>query len=136
MRYVDANVVIRYLTQDDPEKGAACTALFRRVAAAQEEITSCEAVIAETVYVLSSRSLLGLDRADIRARLTVLLGFRGFRLRQKRVYLRALDLYAAHPTLDFEDALCVAHMEDEGISEILSYDHDFDRLPAARRVEP
>lgn len=136
MRYVDANVVIRYLTQDDPAKGAACTALFRRVAAAQEEVTSCEAVIAEIVYVLSSRSLYGLDRTDIHARLTVLLGFRGFRLRQKQVYLRALDLYAANTMLDFEDALCVAHMENEGVAEILTYDHDFDRVPAVKRAEP
>ena len=54
----------------------------------------------------------------------------------KRVCIRALDLYAQHPFLDFADALGVAHMEARGISEILSYDRDFDRLPGVARVEP
>lgn len=31
MRFVDANIFIRYLTRDDPAKGAACLSLFQRV---------------------------------------------------------------------------------------------------------
>ena len=65
-----------------------------------------------------------------------ILTLRALRLPQKRVYLRALDLYASSPFLDFEDALAVAHMEQRGIREVLSYDRDFDRVEGITRVEP
>lgn len=38
--------------------------------------------------------------------------------------------------LDFGDALAVAHMENRGIREILSYDTDFDRIKSVQRTEP
>ena len=43
-----------------------------------------------------------------------------------------------HRTLPsiFKDALGVAYMERYGITEILSYDADFDRVPGVRRVAP
>jgi predicted nucleic acid-binding protein len=61
---------------------------------------------------------------------------RGLKLPGKQIYLEALDIYAAQPSLDFEDALCVAHMGQLGLDEILSYDNDFDRIPSVHRVEP
>jgi predicted nucleic acid-binding protein len=57
-------------------------------------------------------------------------------LPRRETYLRALDLYAAHRGLDFEDALAVAHMEQQGITELYSYDEDFDQVAGIRRLEP
>jgi predicted nucleic acid-binding protein len=59
----------------------------------------------------------------------------GLRIEHKRTYFRALDLYAA-TNVDFGDALSVAHMERLGITRIVSFDRDFDRLPGIERVEP
>ena len=136
MRFLDTNIIIRFLTRDDPVKSADCHALFQRLASGAESVTTSEVIIAEVVYVLSSRSQYGLTNADIRGRLLPLLAARGLRLPQKRVCLRALDLYAAHPFLDYEDALTIAHMEQEGITELYSYDGDFDRVAGVQRVEP
>ena len=52
------------------------------------------------------------------------------------LYLRALDLYASSPFLDFEDALSAAYIEKQGLTEILSYDADFDRVSGIVRQEP
>ncbi|MBI2323120.1 MAG: PIN domain-containing protein [Chloroflexi bacterium] len=60
----------------------------------------------------------------------------GLQLPKKRLYLRALDLYTAHPFLDFGDALAAAHIQGQGLTEILSYDSDFERLPGVQRIEP
>ena len=60
---------------------------------------------------------------------------RGLRLPSKNLYLQELDIYAAHLALDFEDVLCVAHMSQEMINEILSYGTHFDRVEAVQRVE-
>ena len=103
----------------------------------EEELFTCEAIVTEVVYVLSSRSApYRLSHEEIRARLVPILTLRGLRLPQKRVYIEALDLYATSPYLDFEDALAAAHMERNGVTEIVSYDRDFDRVAGLQRVEP
>ena len=77
-----------------------------------------------------------LSHEQIRARLLPILTLRGLKLPQKRVCLQALDLYASYPSVDFEDALAVAHMEQRGITAIVSYDRDFDRVAGLRRADP
>ena len=137
MRFLDANVIIRYLTKDDEAKAEACYALFQRVNAGEEDVFTCEAIITEVVYVLSSsRSPYRLSHEEVRARLLPMLAIRGLKLPQKGTYMRALELYASFPFLDFEDAVAAAYMERLGIREILSYDRDFDRLDGIARVEP
>ena len=137
MRFLDTNVILRYLTRDDDAKAKACYELFQRVQRGEEELTTCEAIVAEVVYVLSSPRLsYRLNHAQIRARLLPILTLRGLKLPHKRVCLRALDLYASSAFLDFEDAVAVAHMEQRSITEIVSYDRDFDRLAGLRRAEP
>lgn len=136
MRFADANIFIRALIGDDPIRKAACDDLFHKIDRGEVEIVTCEAVITEIVYVLSSRSRYGLSHTEIRGRLSPLIRMRGLRLPGKQIYLEALDIYASRPAIDFEDAVCVAHMRQMGIDEILSYDKDFDRMPNIHRVEP
>ena len=137
MRFLDTNIFLRYLTRDDEEKAEACYLLFQRAKQGEEDLFTCEAIITEVVYVLSSnRAPYRLSHDEIRARLTPLLTLRGIRIPQKRIYIRALDIYASLPSLDFEDALAVAHMERVGATEIVSYDRDFDLVTGLERVEP
>lgn len=136
MRFLDANVFIRVLTGDDPAKGEASRALFERLRDGNDEATTCEAVIAEVVYVLSSRVTYGLTHAEIRDRFKPLIELRGLRITHKTSYLRALDLYASASHLDFEDAVILAHMEREGWTELVSYDRGFDRIGGTVRTEP
>lgn len=125
---VDTNVFVRYLTQDDLAKSAASCALFQKVRDKQEELLTSEAIIGEVAYVLSARGGYNLARPVLK--------LSGLKLTYKRTCLRALEIYVAHPRLDFEDALAAAHMERIGVSRIVSYDRDFDRLPGIQRDEP
>ena len=137
MKFLDTNVVLRFLTRDDEAKAADCYRLFQRVQQGEEELLTCESVVSEAAYVLSSSRLsYRLTHEEIRERLLPILTLRGVRLPQKRVCLQALDIYATSPFFDFEDALAVAHMEQAGVTEIVSYDRDFDRVPGVQRVEP
>jgi predicted nucleic acid-binding protein len=137
MQFVDTNIFIRYLTKDDPQKAAACYHLFERAKRNEVELTTSEAVLAEIVFILSSKRLYNLARQDIRIRLYSLLSLPGLKLPNRRQYLRALELYSNNP-IDFEDALSVATMERQKIDEIYSYDKDFDRIKnsAIVRLEP
>jgi predicted nucleic acid-binding protein len=135
MQFIDANIFIRHLTRDDPEKAQACFDLFRREERNEVNLTTSEAVIAEVVYVLASKQLYNLPREQIRELLRPLVSLPGLKLAQRRMYLRALDLYAAY-TIDFEDALLVAQMERQKVTEVYSYDRDFDQVDGITRLEP
>jgi len=136
MKYVDTNIFIRALIADDPEKSRACSRLLHRVDRGQEDITTCESIVSEVAFVLSSPANYRLAHEEVRARFAPYLRMRGLRLPGRSTYLEALDLFAQYPHLDFEDALCVAHMRQAGITEILSYDRDFDRIEGVTRIEP
>ena len=64
--FVDTNIFIRLIVADDPTKTRACLALFQRVRAGLVHLITSESVIAEAIYVLSSRRLYALGRSDIR----------------------------------------------------------------------
>jgi len=135
MEFLDTNIILRYLTKDDPAKAERCFQLFQRVKRRENQLTTSESIIAEVVYVLSSRSLYNQPRENIRALLLPLVRLSGLKIPNRRTILRALDLYA-NARLDFEDALSVAHMERQKVSVVVSYDEDFDRINGIQRREP
>lgn len=136
MRFLDANIILRYLTLDDLTKAEHCLALFQRIERGEEQATTCEVILHEVLYVLSSARHYDLSHQEAAGRLRPIITLRGIKLPQKQIYLRALDLYASAPFLDFGDALSIAHMEEQGIKEIYSYDTHFDRTGVVKRVEP
>ncbi len=135
MMFLDTNILLRHLLQDDPEKAQRCFELLQQAEQGEIRLTTSESVIGELVYVLSSPRLYNLPPERIRALLVPIINLRGLRVPTRRLYRRALDLYAAHH-IDFEDALNLAHMEKQGIRVILSYDRHYDRIPGITRLEP
>lgn len=133
--FLDTNIIIRYLVQDNPDHSQRAYALLQEVEQGNLIVTTSEAVITEAVYVLSSKVLYNLPRSQIQTYLAPVITLRGLRLPHKKTYLRALDLYAS-TNLDFVDALNVAHMERTHLTTILSFDQDFDRIPGITRREP
>lgn len=141
MIFLDANVILRYLVvPSTPEiRAMAETArtLFAAVERGEEEITTTEVVLHEVAYVLAAKTHYGLPVAEVTSRLRTILGVPGFRLArgQKRLYLRALDLWDAHPTLGFADAIVAASVEARGIP-LATFDAHFDRVPGLPRWSP
>jgi predicted nucleic acid-binding protein len=88
------------------------------------------------VFVRSFCSVYRLEHDEVRSRFTPYLRMRGLRFPGTIVYLRALDLVVEYPTLDHDDAVCIAHMEHAGIEEFLSYERDVDRGAGLRWTEP
>lgn len=137
MRFLDTNIIIRFLSNDDPPKARACLALFERIERGEEQVRASVTHIAEVCFVLASRrGPYRLSHDDIRGRLLPILKLPGVKLPNKRLVLRALDSYATFSRLDFEDALAVAIMEAEGMTELYSYDTDFDGVAGMVRLEP
>ena len=132
-RFVDTNIFLRYLTRDDEQKAEQALALLRRVERGEEKIATSVMVIFETVFTLQHS--YGVAREQTRQLLSDILSLRGLRVPGKSVLLRALDLYS-NTNISFADAYNAAFMEASAVSEIYSWDTDFDKLPGITRLEP
>ena len=135
MKFLDTNLIIRYLTKDDLEKAERAYAFLQAVETGAEEVTTTEAVIAEVIYVLSSKQMYHYPREEIVKRLLPVLQLKGLRLTHKKLYIEALMLYAQR-NIDFVDVLIVVKMKHAGISTLVSFDRDFDDFPNIMREEP
>ncbi len=85
MTAVDTNVVIRFLTDDDPRHAAAARSLF-----AAGPVFIGKTVLLETNWVL--RSLYGFDETAIREAFTKLLGLKEVHTEDKSAMASALAL--------------------------------------------
>ena len=133
--FIDTDVIIRFLSGDDPDKQAAATRLFEQIEQGLLTVQAPDPVIADAVYVLASPRLYHLPRRDVQEMLTTLVRLPQFQVQNRWSVLRALDLYAV-TRLDFGDALIIASMEQQGSHLLYSYDTDFDHFQGITRREP
>ena len=133
--FIDTDVLIRFLTGDDPKKQAAVAILFEQVEQGLLTVIAPDTVIADAVFVLSSPRLYDIARDEIRELLTPLLNLPNFRVQNHLCVLRALELYAS-TRLDFVDTLIIASMEQQNSHILYSYDRDFDRIQGITRRQP
>lgn len=133
--YLDTNIIVRLLAGDDLKKQEASAKLFEQVASGKVIISSPDAVIAETVFVLSSPNLYHLPKTEVRDALISLLRFPSFRVDNKQAVITALDIYASY-NIHFVDALLLALARQSEQKTIYSYDEDFDKFPNITRKEP
>lgn len=133
--FVDTDVIIRFLTGDDPVKQARASELFEAVTEGRLTLAAPDTVIADAVFVLSSPRLYHLPRPEVRALLAPLVRLPSFRVDNRRTLLEALDVFAT-TNLDFGDAMIVASMREQSSRLLYSYDKHFDRLPGVTRQEP
>lgn len=132
-RFLDTNILIRLLTRDDEEKAARALALVLRVERGDEQVTTSPMVIFEIIFILEKRYQV--PRVKIRDDIHYILSLRGVRLTNKKLYQTALSLYAG-TKLSFADAYNAEFMKSRRLSQIYSWDRDFDKLDGIERVEP
>lgn len=132
----DTSILIRLISGDDPAKQDGAIALFERVEGEHLSLDAPVTVIADAVYVLTSRRLYNRPRPQVAAKLTTLVRLPNFHVKDRRIVLRALQLFAGAPYLDFGDAMIIAQAQRSGVQTVYAYDHDFDRVPGITRLEP
>lgn len=134
-KFVDTNIFIRFLTDDDKIKAKSCFDLFQKANKKEILLTTSESVLAEVVYILSSKQLYNLEAEYICQILSPIIEIKGLKFASKKFFKKALRIYAEF-NIDFEDALSVSHMYYTGIKEIYSFDKDFDKFDEIKRLEP
>lgn len=133
--FLDANVVLRYLLRDDEIEAQHCLELLEKAERREIALRTTDLVIAELVWVLESPVTYNLPREKIRNLLVPVILLPGLKLPGKKLYRQIFDLYIDQG-IDFIDACNAVHMEKQGLTQIYSYDSDFDRIAGVSRVEP
>lgn len=134
MLYLDANIFIVYLTNTPSHQGSQAHAFFRELAVGAVVAKTTEGVLVEVTQVLVSKKGLAYPRTLISQELKKFLEFRGLRLDNLDVHLRALDRFGA-TNLDYVDCILI-ECADGPEDAIVSFDRDYDRALPGIRVEP
>lgn len=131
---LDANVVVRFLTQDDPKQSQAATALLLKASSGEVTLHLESSIISEVVYVLES-SRYHKTREEIHDALIDLVRNPGIETDAQDVVIDALRRFRAHPALDFPDCLIAAIALHRNMP-VASFDRDLDRFKDVHRHEP
>lgn len=126
--WVDANVLLRFLTRDPAAQAARAARLMGRAEAGEARIYIAPLVLAEVVRVL--KSFYGHPMTAIREVLVPLIAAPGIEVDDFSAVVEALEL-AADRNVDFIDALLTVQAAAAG-ETVCTFDvKDFKRLPAA-----
>jgi predicted nucleic-acid-binding protein len=117
---IDTNMVVRLLTDDDPEQAAKARRLIET-----EAVFVASTVLLETEWVL--RSAYGLDRSAVIRSLTAFVGLPLVKLEDPARMERALR--RASSGMDFADALHLASAE--GCEAFVTFDRRLEKAAAA-----
>ena len=132
--FVDTNLFIRYLTNDDPVLADRVEKLLDEASSGNLALISTELVMAETVWVLESS--YNLTHIQIAPLLRSILATPGLEIINGDIVSGALVLYE-QKNIDFVDAYIAVLMEKRGIKEIYSYDRKhLSKVKTILRKEP
>jgi predicted nucleic-acid-binding protein len=129
---LDANVLMRFLVQDDPKESAAATVLFEKAERREVLLHLDSMVVAEVVYVLMGR--YGRNRTEVVNVLLAIIQNVGVEAAESDVVTDALQRFAA-AHVDFPDAWLAARAAQQGWS-VASFDRDLDKFKDIQRFEP
>jgi|SRR5579884_763590 len=130
--FLDTNILLHHLLQDEPSQSPRATAYLARVERGEIEVHTADTVIFETVFTLERTYKR--PKVQIRDALLPLLELPGISLPGKRRLRRVFELYVER-NIPFADAYHAVLMEHLDVREIATFDTDFDRVPGIRRAD-
>jgi predicted nucleic-acid-binding protein len=119
MRGLDTNVLVRYLTQDDPLQSRKANAVIAEAVSRGEPCSIDAVVLCELVWVL--REAYGFDKPAVVTTLDALLGTAQLVVEQSDLARRALDDYRRGAG-DFADYLSGWRNRQTGCSDTVTFD--------------
>jgi predicted nucleic-acid-binding protein len=129
---LDANVIVRFLVQDDARQSPAATALLEAAERQECRLHLDGLAVAESVYVLVGHYRR--NKKDVVDALLTLIQNAGVVTADDAVVTGALQRFAA-VNVDFADAWLAARAAQLGHG-VASFDRDLDKFKDIRRFEP
>ena len=129
---LDANVVLRFLTQDHSVQSKAATFLFEKAKRKEARLELDAVILAEVIYLLDG--YYKRSREEIGGILLRLVSSQGIDVENQTTVINALLRFKNEP-VDFPDAWLAARAAESKIPAA-SFDKDLDRFPDVTRYEP
>ncbi len=132
--FIDTNVFLRYLTNDDPQKADRIETLFEKAERGEITLMTSHLVIAELVWTLES--YYRIKSAQIESLILAILNTPYMEVAEEELIIQALDTYV-EKNIDFIDAYNAYFMREKGLRRIYTYDvKHFQRIDWVEIVEP
>ena len=131
--FIDSNVIVYYITGAGGEMAERSLTLMKQLEDGEVELATSELVVAEVVWLLQRRTKM--SRAQISDAVLPLIKLPNFRVPNKSLWTNVFEVFCS-TTVDFTDAYNAAAMFKSSISQIYSYDRDFDRITGISRITP
>jgi predicted nucleic acid-binding protein len=131
--FLDTNIFLRHLRGDHADFSPRATALLQRIEQGSLKVRTADTVIFETVFTLERRYKQ--SKEAIREAFLPLIELSGIELPGKRRFRQVFGYYI-EKNISFADAYHAVLVESLRLTQIISFDRDFNRIPALTRVEP
>lgn len=123
LQAVDTNVLLRYLTADDPRQSLIAKRFIDQPGGPSDELLVTVPVVCELTWLLRSKRY-GLDREQIADTWERLLDSSRFRFQARDQVAQAIGQYRSG-TADLSDYLILLFAQDEGAAEVVTFDEAF-----------
>jgi len=133
VKTIDANIILRYLTNDVPEQAARSAILIQKIKAGKEHVYLPDIFIADIIWILEK--FYKTSRENIKNAITAIVTMPGMVTADIYVILAALDTYSGSK-IDWSDSLAAAQMLNLGMDTIYTFDKHFDEIDGITRIEP
>jgi len=130
--FIDANVILRFLTKDPPSMAEAALKIFEEAKSGKMSLLIIPITVAEVVWVLES--FYEYPKEKIAETMTQFLSCEGLEVESLNLLLEALGLYY-EKNIDFADALLATSALRKRIPTIYSFDQHFNRINGMERRE-
>ena len=135
--YIDANIVI-YAVTHDPKYGSACAAVLKDMKEGKLEAVASSLVVLEIMNALQRFNASHRRQLETPIEVSEVVNAL-FSLPIEWVDMTVLVMEKTLPHIAVthpSDAVHLATMEIEGITKIITADHDFDRIDGVSRIDP
>lgn len=129
---IDANVILRYLLEDDKRLSGKAARILRGVESGETVVTCDPVTLAEVVWVLKSHYKL--PNREISEGVAPIVKADGFLMPNKSRYILALELLA-DSVKEFRDACACAEALEECEGRLYSFDRKLSSVSGIRRTE-
>ncbi len=127
-RFVDTNIFVSVIARKDAISDK-CKKLLR----SNEPLWATHLVILEIEWVL--RSVYELSKPDIVDKLRRILKIKFLEISNRKLIIAAVDLFE-QTNIDLTDCFNILLAKKEGVTQFYTFDHDFDKFPGIKRLEP
>lgn len=132
MRYIDTNVILRYLVEKKEKQPKNLKKLFVKLESGEIKVECLEIVFFQVIFVL--KSFYKIDKKEIIKGIKNLLLLSGFHIKNKQIMERTLDIWETYSD-DIVDCYIAANMEYANERELFTYDKGIKQL-GIKGIEP